>query len=168
MAYCSQLLNRLVEGFFRDTYDNGIVISYYLPVTFAENWTYSRALYKENKIYTNFIEQHVHFLEEYYSFRGSNERIASTCIPDNDGWLKTRSATSCALLPLILAVTCQLEHDKFQAQKEIEYWLQVTQQLTVNWPTAVRCASSLSRISWVVSKAPFLWTKDFRLARRTA
>lgn len=29
-----------------------------------------------------------------------------TCNPDNDGWLRTRSATSPALLPLMFAVTC--------------------------------------------------------------
>lgn len=117
MAYRSQLLNRFVEGFFGDTNDNGIVISNYLPITFAENWTYSRALYKDNKNYTHVTGIYFHFLK-HYSFLGGNERIASTCNPDNDVWLKTRSATSCALFPLILAVTCQIKHDNFKHRRK--------------------------------------------------
>lgn len=69
MAYRSQLLNRFVEGFFGDTNDNGIVISNYLPITFAENWTYSRALYKDNKNYTHVTGIYFHFLK-HYSFLG--------------------------------------------------------------------------------------------------
>lgn len=59
MAYCSQLLNRLVEGFFGDTYDNGIVISQYLPFTFAENWTYRRALYNQHEKKKKFIPRNL-------------------------------------------------------------------------------------------------------------
>lgn len=40
--------------------------------------------------------------------------------------------------------------------------------LTVNWPTAFKCASNLSSISWVISNTPFRWINDFLLATSTA
>lgn len=44
MAHRSQLLYRLVEGLFWHTYDDGIVICFYLPITFAIHCTYSGSL----------------------------------------------------------------------------------------------------------------------------
>lgn len=63
----------------------------------------------------------INFLRFYWG--ADYERIGSTCNPANDVWLRTRSATSCALFPLIFAVTCQLEHDniKLRMKKNIDY-----------------------------------------------
>lgn len=43
-TYSSQLLNGFIECLFGNAYDHCIIICNYIPVKFAEDWTYSRPL----------------------------------------------------------------------------------------------------------------------------
>lgn len=46
----SQLLYRLVQCLLRHAYDNGIIVRSYLPITLAENRTYSGTLQTDNQV----------------------------------------------------------------------------------------------------------------------
>jgi len=46
----SQLLYRLVQCLLRHAYDYGIIVSSYLPITLAENRTYSGSLQTDNQM----------------------------------------------------------------------------------------------------------------------
>lgn len=198
MAHRSQLLYRLVECLFWYTYDYGIVIRCYLPITFAINWTYSGSLhvqpctllrkdqYLTKKRQVNIVilqleSIHLERTESWtFLFKELQMKLRFigkvklksysnlTCKPANDVWLRTRSATSCALFPLIFATTYDKWVRKQRTLKVQTYRFLNEEIRTVNWPSAFRCASNLSRISCVVSSALFLLSKDLLLATRTA